>query len=239
MKTLLALLVMTVLWESKVIAGNTSSLPDLGGGNPKTLIRLTSLTNFDVWAYTGEMIPIEDTSYGSVNDKNWKYLKLLYSCPPADTVPLSGDELLHCLPFGDGKGFIRKHIFVTSGRQSELPSIVLLERGNDGIVARILDEETVNQEFGLKAGCRFLGKLDDIVFYWNKGNSEKIFGRDTRTNKTLRWNAPEVDIVNGVLRGVKKDFAFIVYRRLHKLTNASDENVIEEFSSKDAESDPK
>lgn len=120
--------------------------------------------------------------------------------------------------------------------------IVLLEKQNGSVVTKVLSDETVRQDFELEPGCRFLGKLDNIVFYWNQRDEDTIRGRDLSRNKTYHWKVPGVYMVEGVLRGTKADFAFVVVRKLTDFvlfTTATAETKIIEVPLKDAVVDSK
>jgi len=161
-------------------------------------------------------------------------------------------KLQHCYPFGNGQGFLRttnistKNIPAKSGTGMKFdvtvePSdIVLFEEQNGGLVTKILDDETVRQEFDLKPGCRFLGKLDNFLFYWNQRDEDTIVGRDTTTDKVYSWKVPGVYVVEGVLRGIKYDYGIVVYRKISGfLSNAMGEKAVIEVSVKDAVVEPK
>ncbi|MEO6995055.1 MAG: hypothetical protein ABI273_15720 [Lacunisphaera sp.] len=242
MKTLLVIFAVAALCGSKALADNTPALPALGAGDPNLLVWMNpDLIQFYILTYIGEKSLPEYHLYTENLEKN--SLKLLY---PHDAGAIVGLELQHCYPFGNGQGFLRTIKFSTktipakygSGQLTEAtlaPSdIILFEEQKGRLVTKALNDEIVRQEFDLKPGCRFLGKLDSIVFFWDQGDEDVIVGRDTKTNTVYRWKVPGIYIVEGVLRGTKKDYAFVVYRHIHKFANATGEKTVIEVSVKDA-----
>ncbi len=242
MKTLPIVFAIAAFCGSKALANDAPALPALGTGDPKLLVWMPDdLPPFAVLAYTGEKSMPEYHLYTENFDK--QSLKLLY---PLNFGPLIALELQHCYPFGNGQGFLRRghhalrnpsahqQVGTISEIFKEWSDVVLFEEQNGGLTTKVLSDETLNQKFDLKLGSRFLGELDNIIFFWNQQDEDTIVGRDTKTARVYRWKVPGVYLVLGVLRGAKQDYEFVVFRQIHRFTNATGEKAVIEVSVKDA-----
>lgn len=201
-------------WDEKATAqgDRVLTLPELGLGDPRLMICLgKNLIDFTLWTYTGDKFAREDYGYGQANDNEWRHLKLLYSTAHASDI-LVGNGLLHCYPYGEGKGFLRDREREDDGTVHDGPFILFAVQERR-IAAKALNEQIVNQEFALAGSSRFLGKLDGIIFYRNQGDEKNIFGRDAKTGTVYRWKPREVYLIRGVLRGIKKRYRFVVYQK--------------------------
>jgi hypothetical protein len=203
-------------------ADNPMLLPDLGRGNPETLVWIgpdaAQLLVFSFPAGRQRNLGEQVISSGNFDERS---LSLLY---PQRSGPLVGLDLQHCFPFGDGRGFLTRSGFVHGNPEArkqsgtvkesaeDQPDFVLLNVENGVIVPVVTSGASVRAQFGLEADCRFLGAMEGTVFYWKRAEKDAIRGRDLKTGTVVRWKVPHISLALGVLRGTEKDFGFVVYR---------------------------
>ncbi len=215
--TLMILCVGFALHSFSAETDSASRLPDIGIGDPRLLLYFFPnigpiAGGFSIWKYEGSNDAREGYIYGDANDKDWKKLRLIFRTPQMPGLPIELD-MHHLYPYGSGRAFVRTRTFnlereARDRKPVDNPFFVLTERGVV-VEAKPMSEMDVNAEFQLAEGLRFIGKVDDFVFYRMIGNEHQIFGRAQRTYK---WELPEAYLIIGALRGSGGTFRFVYFR---------------------------
>jgi hypothetical protein len=224
------------------MASDSSTWPEIGIGDPNVLVwALGDLSQFAILMYTGDARLPEYHLYTDNIARN--AMKWVY---PSVVRPMAALELQHCYPLGNGDGFIRRghhtlrdpsaaHQLGTIDQiYKEWSDVVILRRQNDDFVPTVVGEDALNQEFNLESGSRFLGMLDNVVFYWNRTNESTIVGRSAKDARLYRWKVDGAYFVWGVLRGREKRYEFVVHREIRGSRNATGEMTVVEVDKKDA-----
>jgi len=221
MKSLPMLFAMAILCNSRLVATDIQSVLRVGDGDPNLLAWMNSSSpeKLTLWVYTGA-VPLPEYHLSSEEIEHGS-LRQVY--PNADGRLLYGFELQHCYPLGEGHGFLRRTFSVLrdpavqAGRDIYVAKseIVLLEAANGGLKTKVVSEDYLANLLNLEHGARFLGKLDNIVYYWNREDPENFFGRDLQTGRSYRWHVPGVYSALGVLRGDSGAIDFVAYRKIH------------------------
>jgi len=77
-------------------------------------------------------------------------------------------------------------------------------------------QKQASEKYQLSPGEEFLGCIDQRIFFWKGFNPSSVYWREQGTSRIYRLDLPKgiIDLL-GATRGIKKDIAFLTFRKSH------------------------